>query len=249
MTHKKRNLSGWQKDPSDKRDFLFKATLKTKDLPDTCDLRSKMSRPDDQKTIGSCVPHATIGCLEYYENVYNLPYEDLSRLFLYYVTRKVQGDLRDTGCSIRTCLKTLSKHGCCKESLWRYDCRRYKTPPPQKCFADAVRYKDVSYYRINSLSQIKSALAEGNPVIFGAYLYPSFYDADETGIVLMPDSSEECIGGHCLLLCGYSDETQMFLVRNSWGTVFGLKGYCWMPYEYIGNDELADDFWVLKFNK
>jgi dCTP deaminase len=45
---------------------------------------------------------------------------------------------------------------------------------------------------------------------------------------------------------GYNDATQRFIVRNSWG-LWGDKGYCYMPYSYLCNMQLADDFWTATF--
>jgi C1A family cysteine protease len=45
---------------------------------------------------------------------------------------------------------------------------------------------------------------------------------------------------------GYDDSAQQFIVRNSWGAGWGIKGYCMMPYAYLTNTNLADDFWAIQ---
>jgi len=52
-----------------------------------------------------------------------------------------------------------------------------------------------------------------------------------------------------MLAVGYDDSTKRFLVRNSWGKSWGIKdgnlqGYCTIPYTYLTNRSLADDFWT-----
>jgi len=62
----------------------------------------------------------------------------------------------------------------------------------------------------------------------------------------MPKPGEEMIGGHAVLAVGYDDKTQRFIVRNSWGTTWGIKGYFTMPYPYLLDANLADDFWTIR---
>jgi C1A family cysteine protease len=45
---------------------------------------------------------------------------------------------------------------------------------------------------------------------------------------------------------GYDDSIQRFIVRNSWGPKWGIKGYFTMPYTYLLEPNLSDDFWTIR---
>jgi len=45
---------------------------------------------------------------------------------------------------------------------------------------------------------------------------------------------------------GYTNAKRLFMIRNSWGADWGMKGDCLMPYEYLLNAQLASDFWTLR---
>jgi C1A family cysteine protease len=49
-----------------------------------------------------------------------------------------------------------------------------------------------------------------------------------------------------VVLVGYNDSVDRFLVRNSWERVGGEKGYCEIPYLYVKSASLASDFWVVQ---
>jgi C1A family cysteine protease len=52
------------------------------------------------------------------------------------------------------------------------------------------------------------------------------------------------------MACGFDDDRKIggskgaFLIRNSWGTGWGNKGYGWLPYGYVLL-YLSSDFWTL----
>ena len=57
---------------------------------------------------------------------------------------------------------------------------------------------------------------------------------------------EKTVGGHAVVAVGYDDSKQDFIVRNSWGPSWGIGGYCMMPYKYLTDTNLADDFWAIQ---
>jgi C1A family cysteine protease len=52
------------------------------------------------------------------------------------------------------------------------------------------------------------------------------------------------VGWQSVVACGYDDSKKCLLVRNSWGTNWGKKGYGWLPYEYVIRNHAAD-FWIM----
>jgi C1A family cysteine protease len=171
-----------------------------------------------------------------------------SRLFLYYNERKLDGDIdQDGGSTITTAIKALKKFGLCQEKDWPYDETKFKICPPKTCYDAALQNKVINAH-IVSADALKQTLASGFPIAFGTILFSSF-ESDEvakTGIIPMPTDDENSVGGHAMCIVGFDDDKKVFIVRNSWGTSWGLAGYCYFPYEYFADDEnLASDYWVI----
>ena len=58
---------------------------------------------------------------------------------------------------------------------------------------------------------------------------------------------ETLLGGHAITLVGYNTKTQYFMFQNSWGTSWGQGGYGFLPYAYIQDPHLANDFCYMSF--
>lgn len=183
---------------------------------------------------------------------------DVSRLFQYYATRKIEGTTsEDSGATIRDTLKAAATYGVVDEKLWPYDTSKYAQNPPADVWATAAKYKVTNYLSIKNgdLATMKSVLAQGYIIEFGFTVYSSFMSADMAakGLLCRPTKSEFIEGGHAVCLVGYDDAKVMpdgsvgaFLVRNSWGTGWGLNGYFWMAYNYVSDTSLCSDFWVIE---
>ena len=99
----------------------------------------------------------------------------------------------------------------------------------------------------NTLNSMKSALNSGIPFIVGILIFPSFMTKQvaNTGMVPMPTSREQYLGGHAVCCVGYDDSKKCWLMRNSWGTSWGVKGYFYLPYAYLTNTNYTSDLWCL----
>jgi C1A family cysteine protease len=241
----------WIPDLPDHRDLKLTAPP-ARLLPRSTDLTAKFQPAYDQLDLGSCVGNACDGFMEYNSRLAGKPTQ-FSRLGIYYEARKLEGTVRqDSGCAIRDAVKQLAKVGAAEERLWPYVVANFAKAPTKAALANAATHRIARYQRIETLDAVKGALASGNPVVFGFTVYESFESASvaRSGVVNMPTAKERALGGHAVLAVGYDDATQRVLVRNSWGASWGMKtaggrGYFTMPYAYVQDRDLSDDFWQI----
>jgi C1A family cysteine protease len=149
---------------------------------------------------------------------------------------------------LRDGIKTLAKQGVCSEKSWPYKISKFTVKPNVACYKEALKHQIISYHRILTLDEMRACLAEGFPFVFGFTVYESFESQEvaRTGVVNMPKRSEQVMGGHAVMAVGYDDSQERFIVRNSWGTSWGIKGYFTMPYKYIADRNLSDDVWTIR---
>ena len=238
---------GWIPDRPDHRDFLYSAIAPRIKLPSKIDLRTQCSPIENQGHLGSCTANALAGHVQFLEKISGQAYKDLSRLFIYYNERALEGTIGfDSGAMIRDGIKVLAKYGVCPESTWPYDITKFTNKPTAACYKQGLKYRIKSYHSLQTLDELLNCLAEGFPFVFGFTVYESFESIKvaQTGIAPMPKKSEKTLGGHAVMAVGYDQKIKRFIVRNSWGTEWGQQGYFTLPYAYI--ETLASDFWTIR---
>jgi len=238
---------GWVPDTPDSRDYLYSAIRPKLKLPASVDLRAECSVVEDQGKLGSCTANALAGNLEFLDKQADGAYVNVSRLFIYYNERVLQGSPDyDSGAMLRNGIKTLAKAGVCAEKSWPYKVEKFADKPPARCYAEGKKHCIVSYHRIKTLDEMTACLSEGFPFVFGFTVYESFQTpaVAKTGIAKMPKKNERVLGGHAVMAVGYDQKAKRFIVRNSWGEGWGMKGYFTLPFAYV--ETLAADFWTVR---
>jgi C1A family cysteine protease len=240
--------------------------IKPKALSTAVDLRQWFSPIENQMNLGSCTAHAAVGVVEYFERRAFGKHIDGSRLFIYKATRNLMGVTGDTGAWLRNTMGALVLCGVPPERYWPYNVPDFDKEPTSFIYSVAEDYEAINYFchdplgsnvpPATVLANVKKYLAAGVPSIFGFFGFPSFNQSDVKGGIPFPCPGERAEWGHAIVAAGYDDNMTVknlkcnkatkgaLLIRNSWGTGWGDKGYGWLPYEYLLNG-LALDFWSL----
>lgn len=209
----------------------------------------------NQGSIGSCSAHAVVAIFEYILKKNGKVECDLSERFVYYNVRRNNDRLHlDDGASMYDVIQSVENEGICLEEFCPYDINRYNEQPTEDAYQDGKRRRALKAMNIpigddteKNINALRSALSEGYPIAFGMRVFDSLKGTD--GFVMLPSedliASEEKKSNHAMVICGYDDKQKYFLVRNSWGKDFGIDGYCYVPYAYLGDSRLIHGAYII----
>lgn len=247
------------------KDYLAKnlpRKIAPNQLPSKVDLSGCLGPVKDQGDLGACTAFAASYAREFLTNAYvgKSKFTPLSPLFLYYQERLLDGDVgEDNGSTVAQSVNCLRQFGICPETDDPYNPANFTNAPTQTDYTDGLKYVIGAYHRLDCLNDFRYMLADGFCCLLGFDVYESFESnaVAQTGVVPMPKSNEQLLGGHAVCVYGY-DNTFTFpdtgykgalLVRNSWGSDWGCadslgrRGNFLMPYGFL--DHYVSDCWTL----
>jgi len=228
---------------------LFKETYSpVPNNEQSVDLRGSFTPVKTQGTLGACSAFALVSIFEYILKKSDPSNPDLSERFAYYnaLLKSNKGKINDEGSSLYSIVETMSAEGVATEELCPYAESLEK--PSDEAYADGLKRlvkiaKNVSIKH----KAITSALAEGYPVAISLKVFDSFV-ADKNGFIYRPKEDEIALGNcgnHAMVICGYSELDKIYIVRNSWGTSFGDRGYCYIPFSYIDDPAMTNQACII----
>ncbi len=255
---------GWHPDVADPRDYTpgheeivrWLGKLKPgRTPPESIDWREFCPPPRDQRGIGSSTAFACLALLGYFERRSTGRVLNASAMFVYRTSRRILQWQGDSGATLRTTWKAISRFGVPEEKYWPYDPASVDREPDAFVYAAARKLAPLRYLRLDvrgrrakkTLEAVKSFVAAGFPCVFGFSVAAAISAEAE---IPMPTLRDEILGGQAALAVGYDDTRRTragrggILIANSWGTGWGEGGFGWLPYAYV-RAQLASDFWTV----
>ena len=246
---------GCKLSPYDVRDYKIKAgAVEAIDIPDEyiCELAAPVK---NQKSISSCVAHATSTILEHHA----AGKYDLSTDFIYGAP-KALCDREGKGMYLRDACKIVKDYG----DMLLEDCPGNTEVPEcyskaESALQDSVKvnrakaFRILKYFSCATPMEIKQAIYKYGPVLACIRWYNDF-KVSKNGVLTSAQTGDYSY--HAVVIYGYTPDG--FWCQNSWGTTWGSKGKFFIPneigiYEARGfvdlENNVADDLIEPKTNK
>lgn len=224
-------------------------------LPASVDLRKPWWTIGDQGQTGSCVGWASAEGVVRYHMVMagrlasNLP---LSPRFVWMASKETdvavtrpETFIEEAGTNLKTSMDICRKYGVVTSTLLPFAINTLMYTGSENTFyAAASQRKIAAYFNLGrNLTQWKTWLATRGPILVGLSVDQTWENATATHgnlDVFMPNTVR---GGHAVAIVGYH-ATGRFIVRNSWGTGWGDKGFAYASPAYINGAFFNESYGV-----
>jgi len=239
------------------RDIITKkrVTIPTP-LPDMVDRRPQQTSIKDQNPRGTCYAFASIAGLEARYGGGSL---DLSENYAnYWFQKHESAGCKSDGVGAFDWGGVLHEHAVCTETVCPYLLSPYpaycnnsgSTAPAKRTDAQGHAPYAITNYTalwrdesvgdsgvyINNPGYLRSILATGKEVVVGLFV-AGWTDSTMASVIDVRLGSDgnplPASGGHVMLIVGYDQPHEYFIVKNSWGPDRGHDGYLYMTYDYM----------------
>lgn len=207
--------------------------------PSSSGFRLTMPPVISQGSEGSCVAfsvgYAARSAEQYYRTGAT-SYSNATNIFspeFLYNQIKFSSDC-NSGTAMQTALDFIKLNGICTFQSMPYSSSNgCSLLPTTAQSSEAQNYKITSYAKMYTADRvaIKSMVSQKHPVIINILADNSFISA-KAGFVWKTYSGSGSLP-HSIVICGYDDAKNAYLIMNSWGTAWGDAGYSWIDYDFF----------------
>jgi C1A family cysteine protease len=88
----------------------------------------------------------------------------------------------------------------------------------------------IKSFRHTRSAQVALRMLADGPISIGVPWYQSMFTPDETGRIVV-DQSSELAGGHQVCVVAVDAEAKTVRIRNSWGTAWGDQGHALLSWD------------------
>jgi hypothetical protein len=235
-------------DTVDFRDLMYVPTLVEVGTTIPLDSYRKAGVPIlDQGQEGACTGFGLATVVHYLLRTRKVSPDSgkVSPRMLYAMARRYDawpGEAYD-GSDCRGAMKGWHKHGVCAEKLWRHDPSKPDFALNEERSANAQDRPLGAYFRVNHKDMVAmhAAISEVGVLYASASVHSGWDEVKADGVIPFSDNVK-MLGGHAFAIVAY-DKTG-FWIQNSWGTDWGLEGFCRISYEdWLKN---GSDIWVAR---
>jgi hypothetical protein len=210
-------------------------------VPPSKDLRATWWSIGDQGSTGSCVGWATADSVLRWHLVRAGRLgrtEKLSPRYVWMAAKETdQFTTRPTtfveaeGTSLKSALDIARKYGVVKDGLVPFSSGALYPGDAKTLYAVAAQLKLLAYFNLGSnLTNWRTWLATKGPILTRLDVDETWQNATATKGVLADYDEDSTMGGHAVAIVGYGPGR--FIVRNSWGTGWGDRGFAYASLAY-----------------
>jgi C1A family cysteine protease len=236
------------------RDFLHRPVAGL--LPSSVDRRPQQTSIKNQNPRGTCYAFASIAGLE---AAYGGGTLDLSENYTNFWFMQHEGKTcQQSSVGAFDWGSVLNAHAVCTETRCPYQiapfptlCTGATTPSPARRTDAAANspYQITNYTPLwrddtvadsgvyaNNPNYLKALLASGKEAVIGLFI-AGWTDTNMANVIdVTLDGAGNPLpsnGGHVMLVVGYDNAQDCFIVKNSWGSSSGHAGYVYLSYDYL----------------
>jgi len=218
-------------------------------LPPSFTLQEYIQYLPSQGNVGCCTASATLLSAEIIMATHGQKI-NLSRLYLYYMTRKLQNRLGLHGAELKETLNALSIYGVATDATWPFFYAWAEKEPNMRAIQDAARHKLYSYEWADSID-FKKHIVNHIPIIIGIGTGKMFWrlkgQFEKHAYVPINTTNNKQYKGHAVTIIGYDDNLNggSWIIANSVGPKWGCRGYAAIPYSC--NADIGESYIITNF--